>query len=212
MSAPDPLRTLKNLRGPLYTLGACGSVTAGQGGVMNLMLSFAPFVAFAVLIHLGYIEAALWAGTLVSALLLLRDRFMLGRSFKMLEIGTFVLFVALALYTQATGQSWTIPAVRLVVDAGLLMVVIVSIAVGRPFSLQYAREEAPREAWNHPSFLAQNRNISLVWAAAFVVLVLADAAMIYVPEIPRRIDIIATVLALVVAYKYTARAAKQAEN
>jgi len=180
------------------------------GNAMNLLLSFAPFFAFAALIHLGYIEAALWAGALVAGALLIRDRFVLGHSFKILEIGTLALFAALALYTGATGQTWTIPAVRLVVDGGLLVIVLVSLAAGRPFTLQYAREGAASEVWDHPRFLAVNRTLSLVWAAAFAVLTFADAAMIWVPEIPRRLDIIATVLALVGAYKFTARATERA--
>jgi hypothetical protein len=178
---------------------------------MNLLFSFAPFFAFAVLIHLGFAEAALWAGALVAGVLLLRDWLLLGGSFKILEVGTLVLFAALALYTQATGQVWTIPAARLVVDGGLLLIVLASLAAGRPFTLQYAREGASPEVREHPRFLAVNRRITLVWAAAFAVLVLADATIIYVPEIPRRLDIIATVLALVGAYKYTARATAQAE-
>ena len=179
---------------------------------MNLLLSFAPFLVFAVLIHLGYVEVALWAGAVVAGVLLLRDRLVLIRSFKILEVGTLALFAALALYTRATGQAWTIPAVRLVVDTGLLLIVLASRAAGRPFTLQYAREGAPREIWDNPRFLAINRSISFVWAAAFAVLMLADAAMVYVPEIPRRLDIIATVIALVFAYKYTAHATAQAEQ
>src|SRR6516164_5058454 len=35
---------------------------------------------------------------------------------------------------------WTLTAVRLAVDLGLLAIVLVSIAVGRPFTIQYARE------------------------------------------------------------------------
>ena len=182
------------------------------GAAMSLLLSFAPFFAFAVLIHLGYVEAALWASALVAGLLLIRDRLVLGRSLKILEIATLLLFTALALYTRATGQDWTIPAVRLVVDAGLLLIVLASLAAGQPFTLQYAREGAPAEVWDHPRFRAVNRTISLVWAAAFAVLVLADAAMLWVPEIPRRLDIIATVLALVGAYKFTARATAQASG
>lgn len=49
---------------------------------MNLLTSFAPFVAFAVLIHLGYVEGGLWGGAITAALLLLRDRLLLGRSLK----------------------------------------------------------------------------------------------------------------------------------
>lgn len=101
---------------------------------------------------------------------------------------------------------------RLVVDAGLLLIVLTSLVGGQPFTLQYAREGAPREILDYARFLAVNRSITLVWAAAFAVLVLADAAMVYVPGIPRRLDIVATILALVGAYKYTVRATERASS
>lgn len=175
---------------------------------MNLLLSFAPFVVFAVLLHLGYVEAGLWAAAATAGLLVLRDRVILGRSLKILEIGTMILFTALAAYTRITGTVWTIPAVRLVVDSGLLAIVLVSLAIGKPFTIQYARDSVPAEYWQSPRFLETNRRISMVWAAAFAVLVVADAAMTYVPAIPARLDIVATVIALVWAFKYTERASK----
>ncbi|GEL44719.1 hypothetical protein MEX01_53100 [Methylorubrum extorquens] len=178
---------------------------------MSLLTSFAPFLAFAVLIHLGFMEAALWAGAAAAAGLLLRDR-MLGRSIKIFEVGTLVLFAALAIYTQASGRAWTIPFIRLVVDEGLFLIVLASLAFGEPFTLQYARETTPPEFWGSPKFLSVNRTITLVWAGAFAVLVLADLAMVYVPAIPRRLDILATVLALVGAYIFTVRATARAED
>ena len=66
-------------------------------------------------------EPAAGQGALVAGVLLLRDRLVLGHSFKILEVGTLALFAALALYTRATGHAWTTPAVRLVVVAGLLL-------------------------------------------------------------------------------------------
>ncbi|KAB1069915.1 hypothetical protein [Methylobacterium planeticum] len=179
---------------------------------MNLLFSFAPFIVFAVLIHLGYAEAGLWAGALTAGGLLLRDRLVLGRSIKILELGTMVLFAGLAAYTSRVDHEWTIPAVRLIVDGGLLLIALFSLAIRVPFTLQYARESAPREVWSTPQFYAVNRNITAVWAGAFAVLVVADAAMIYLPEIPRRIDIIATVLALVGAYTFTVRATGRAQE
>ena len=128
---------------------------------MNLLGSFAPFLVFAVLIHLGFVEGGLWAGALTAGLLLLRDRLLFKRSLKILEVGTMVLFAGLALYTAATAHTWTIPTARLIVDAGLLAVVLFSLAVGQPFTLQYARESTPVEVWSEPAFLAVNRRITL---------------------------------------------------
>ncbi len=111
-----------------------------------------------------------------------------------------------------TGESWTIPEVRLIVVAGLLLIALPSLAVGQPFTLQYARETSPPEILSTPRFAEPNRTITLVWAAAFAVLILADAAIVSMPEIPQRLDILATVLALVGAYKFTIRATSQASR
>lgn len=170
---------------------------------MNILLSFSPFIAFAILIHLGFTEAALIAGATVSALLILRERLVLQHYMKILEVGTFVLFGGLALYTMATGQDWSIALVRLVVDGGLLIIVLVSLAVGTPFTLQYAKEATPPAIWANAEFLAANQRITLVWAAAFAVLVVCDVIMAFVPEIPHGVAVAATVGALYVAFRYT---------
>lgn len=170
---------------------------------MNLLISFAPFIAFAVLIHLGFVELALWAGAVVAAALILRERLFLHRSVKILEAGTVVLFAALALYTALTDQVWSVPLVRLVVDTGLLLIVLLSLAIGQPFTLQYAREDTPKEIWASPDFLAANRRITLVWACAFATLAIADAIMAFLPQVPHSIGVLLTVAALYAAFRFT---------
>lgn len=93
--------------------------------------------------------------------------------------------------------------VRLVVDAGLLLIVVLSIAIRRPFTLQYAREEVPQALWTSPEFIRTNDVITSVWALAFGVLVAADVVLLTMPDLPPQFGIIATVLALVGAIKFT---------
>ena len=66
--------------------------------------------------------------------------------------------------------------VRLAVDGGLLVIVLVSLAIGMPFTLQYARESVPKEFWTVPLFITTNQRITAAWAAAFAVMTAADAA------------------------------------
>jgi hypothetical protein len=170
---------------------------------MGILLAFAPFIAFAVIDRLIGSAEGLFAGFAVAAVLV-RDRLGRSRSPKVLDIGTTILFGALALYTLLANPAWSIFGVRLVVDAGLLLIVIVSLAIRQPFTLQYAREEAPQAVWTSPEFIRTNYVISAAWALAFVVLVVADLAFLYVPDLPPRVSVIATVLALVGAIKFTA--------
>jgi hypothetical protein len=112
-------------------------------------------------------------------------------SLKILELGSLLLFALLVAYTLAARPAWTVPTVRLAVDAGLLAIVLVSLAVRRPFTLQYAREQVPEQFWATPRFMAVNCAISSVWAGCFAVMVLADVAAEYVAAIPIWVDVAA---------------------
>lgn len=169
---------------------------------MGILLAFAPFVIFAVLDRVVGPTAALAAGAVASAALVARD--LAGsRDMKVLELGTFVLFSGLALYTLLNRAHWSVIGVRLCVDAGLLLIVLGSMAAGRPFSLQYAREQVSPELWNQPKFIQTNYVITGVWALAFLVVVFAELALLYVPGLPPRVGILAIILALVGAVKFT---------
>ncbi|MGE4049325.1 MAG: hypothetical protein AB7F35_31110 [Acetobacteraceae bacterium] len=169
---------------------------------MGILLAFAPFIAFAIVDRLSGPTEGLIAGAIVSAALLVRD-LVQGRAAKVLEIGTAILFGGLALYALLGQPSWSVIGVRLVVDAGLLLVVLASIALRRPFTLQYAREQVAPELWQAPEFIRTNYVITAVWALAFAVMVAAELVLLYVPDVPPRAGIIVIVLALVGAVKFT---------
>jgi hypothetical protein len=127
-----------------------------------------------------------------------------GRSTKILEIGAISLFGALAVFTTVAHWDWTLTAVLLAVDLGLLAIVLVSIGLGRPFTMQYARERVAREYWQTPLFLAVNRRITWVWAGAFAVLVIVHAVTVFF-LVPAWADGVVTLLAFLYAANFTAR-------
>ena len=170
---------------------------------MGILLAFAPFIAFAVIERFVGPTAGLLAGALVSLALIVRDVITPGRSPKTLEIGTAVLFGALALYAVFGNPSWSVIGVRLCVDAGLLAVVLVTMAIGRPFTLQYAREQVSSDLHDKPAFLRVNYVITAVWALAFAVMVAAELALLYVPDVPHPLGVLAIVAAIVGAMKFT---------
>jgi hypothetical protein len=170
---------------------------------MGILLAFAPFVVFAVVANLVGGTAGLLAGCATSAALLVRDRLKSGGEPKVLELGTTILFAGLALYAVIGDPAWSIFDVRLRVDVGLLAIVLASMAIRRPFTLQYAREKVAPEHWGNPGFVRTNYVITAAWALAFVILVAADVILVYVPSLPPRAGIAATVLALVGAVKFT---------
>lgn len=169
---------------------------------MGILLAFAPFVIFAVLDRIAGPTAALAAGAVASAALVARD-LAVSRHMKILELGTFLLFSGLALYTSMNKAHWSVIGVRLCVDAGLLLIVLGSMAARRPFSLQYAREQVAPELWERPEFIRTNYVIAAIWALAFLVMVIAELGLLYFPKLPPRVGIVVLILALIGAVKFT---------
>ena len=165
---------------------------------MGTLLGFAPFVAFALVERWLGIFPGLLAGAVVVAVLLVRARIR-GQTPKLLELGSLILFGGLAIYSAVRGPSWSIVGVRLAVDVGLLIIIVASLALRRPFTLQYAREQVPREVWAHPLFTRVNYLITAVWALALVVIVSADLIFVYLPQIPFLYGIVGTAAALIAA-------------
>jgi hypothetical protein len=170
---------------------------------METLLAFAPFIVYVVIERIAGIMPGLVSAAAVSVVLLLRDIISPSRTVRILDIGTALLFGGLAAYARFTAATWSIVAVRLRVDAGLLLIVLASIIVCRPFTLQYARERVARELWDSPEFVRTNYVITAAWAGAFAVMVAADLVMLYVPTLPRWVGIAATVAALYGAFSFT---------
>ncbi len=169
---------------------------------MGILLSLTPFIVFFVLMRTVSPLAGLAAAFAVSVLLGIRQ-WRRGESVKVLEVGSLALFGALLLYTLIAASDWTVATARLAVDGGLLAMVLISLAIDMPFTLQYARESVPKELWTSPIFMTTNRRITAVWAAAFAVMTAADAAAHYVEAVPLWIDVAASVIVFVAAVWFT---------
>jgi hypothetical protein len=169
---------------------------------MGILLAFAPFFVFVIIERTIGITTGLMAAAAVALILFLKD-VLTRKEIKVLDAGTLVLFGGLALYARTAHPDWSVIAVRLRVDIGLLLIVLASIALRKPFTMQYAREQVAQEFWSSPEFLRINNVITAAWAAAFAIMVAAEAALLYVPAVPRRIGILVTVLAIVAAIKFT---------
>jgi hypothetical protein len=150
------------------------------------------------------VEGALWIAAAIAVLVAGLGWARAG-SPKVLEIGSVVVFTAVAGFAAVSHWSWTLIAVRLAVDCGLLLIVVFSLAIDRPFTLQYAREQTPPEVWNTPLFLAVNRRVTWVWATALAALVASHAAVVFVPRTPGWVDAAVTVAALFGATRFTVR-------
>jgi hypothetical protein len=150
---------------------------------MMIFLILAPYGAFAALMLVTSAAVSLFASAAICLLVVAND-ILHGRSIKMLGAGSAVLFAALGGYITLVDSSWGSSAVKLTIDAGMLAISLLSLAIRRPFTLQYAREVVDAETAVLPGFRRVNYILSAAWTVAFLLMMIANALMIYVPGLP----------------------------
>src|ERR1700710_3050319 len=147
---------------------------------MTIFLILAPFAAFALLMLVASAAISLFAGAAIAAAIIGYEVSQ-GRSVKMLAAGAVIMFSTLGGYISLIDSDWSATEVRLAVDIGTLAIALISIALRAPFTLQYAREVVDAETMKMPGFMRANYIITWAWTGAFVLMLIANLTMIYMP-------------------------------
>ena len=150
---------------------------------MTIFLILAPYGAFATLMLVSSAAVSLFASATICLMVMAYDA-VRGRSIKMLGAGSVILFAALGAYLTLVDASLSSSAVKLTVDAGVFAISLTSIAFRFPFTLQYAREVVDAETAKLPGFTKANYVITSAWTGAFLLMMIANVLMIYVPDLP----------------------------
>jgi hypothetical protein len=170
---------------------------------MNLVLGFVPFILFVVLMRVST-DLALWIAFAAAFTLGMRS-FLDTRVLKTLDAGNTGLFGLLAIYKGFVQPGLSFGAVLLAVDGGLLTIVIASLLLHEPFTLQYAREQVTPEQWQTPLFLRTNYVVTGVWVVALALMTGADAAATFASAISVTSAMAAGFVALTVALTFSLR-------
>ena len=132
--------------------------------MLRLVIGFLPWIILAVLGNHWFVLALLLA---LGAAAVTTIRQVLNRSLKILDTATlaFFLFVVIGVI----GFRWMILATYMAFLVNITLTAIAwgSLLAGRPFTLQYAREQVAPEFWQSPVFIRVNQYITAVWGLAF---------------------------------------------
>ena len=150
---------------------------------MTIFLILAPYGAFASLMLVATATESLVAAVFVSLGTVALD-VVRGRSLKILPIGTAILFAAVAGYLHLVDPSLSGKAVKLAVDVGVFTISFGSMLLRYPFTMQYALEALPAEMAAMPGFMRANYIITGVWTASTLLMMLTNAAILYIPSLP----------------------------
>ncbi|WP_185921552.1 hypothetical protein [Streptomyces sp. WAC06614] len=177
----------------------------------NPVVGMAPWILFSLLVGPGRFELAVGLALACAVVLVVAGRVVhRGSSWKLLEIADVVFFAVLAVVgalASAGTLRWLETYAGELASITLAVIAFGSIAIGVPFTLQYAKEQVDPVYWNTPLFLRTNRVITAVWGLAFLVSAAAGAYGDLVLRDPDNAwtSWIIPILAIVAALKFTAR-------
>lgn len=150
---------------------------------MTLFLIIAPFGAFGLLMLLTSASVSLFVGAAIALGQIAVDA-VRGRTVKLFTASTVIILGSLGAYLEVMQNPWSDLTVRLAVDGGVIAVALLSLAIRQPFTLQYAREMVEPELLSQPGFVKANYVLTWVWTGAFALMLLANAFLIYSPNLP----------------------------
>jgi hypothetical protein len=165
---------------------------------MSIFIGFLPWIVYWVLSGHNNFQVA--AAASAAAVIFLNFRHVRKQTIKILDIGTLLFFVFLTVVAFTSEAHWIDTHASPLSNAALFLIVLVSILIRKPFTLQYAREQVDPKFWNSPGFYATNLVISWVWCVTFAIITVTSYIALNHPSL---IDRVIHILAFVGAIRFT---------
>jgi len=136
-----------------------------------IFLSFVPWIAFSIAAHTTSLPVAALIG--LGLALIANVPNLIRRRPKLLDLAGVGFFVILAVVSFVFPElDWLGQWSGALGNGAIALIILFSMAIGVPFTIQYAREQAPAEVWQTPQFYATCLAIS--WFAAMLVVTLGS--------------------------------------
>ena len=129
----------------------------------SLILGFLPWLLFLFLS--GKTLASLERATIISLVTCLVLGYRELRQGFILQWGTLLFFSFCVITINLFHLTWVAIYMDLLSNSALALVMWLTLLLGRPFVLQYARRDLPKERWNDPGFIRGCRVLTIFWAS-----------------------------------------------
>lgn len=142
--------------------------------ILSILFGFLPWIAFGAIS--GPSAGRLNTAIVVALLLVVLTGFrQLWKGF-ILTWGSLLFFACGLIIVVIWKNPWVIGHLDILAHATLALIAWISIAVRKPFVLQYARETVPAERQAAPLFYMICRNLSIMWGVVFLLNTLMSIA------------------------------------
>lgn len=145
--------------------------------MLKILLGFFPWILYFILLGKVSDNIAISA-VVVSGTVL--DFSELKKGF-VLPWATLIYFLLLLGCVQLFPTSFPVLNPSISANCALALIAWGSLAINKPFTLQYAREQVEKKYWLSPGFIFVNRVITVVWALSFSLSIGLGMGREYIP-------------------------------
>jgi hypothetical protein len=173
-------------------------------GFIPLLLSFAPWLSFKLILLLPLFEPLTMVkiGIIVATVICLYQC-MTGLHKGAIMWGSIIFFCTSTVMVVFLTNMWYLKYLGVLASATLCGLTWISILVRNPFTLAYAKAKVDPVYWNAPGFIRKNYKITAAWGIAFTFNVITAVVKLYNPHIPGYVFEIADDAAMLLAIFYT---------
>ena len=138
-----------------------------------LLLSFSPWIIFGILAGMENIQigTALLIALVAAVVVNYSDL----KQWFILPWVTLVFFLLVTLIVLVLQLEQIVPYLGILSNSVLTGIAFVSLGVGMPFTLQYAKKEVPEEWWEDPLFIRINLVLTAFWGFLFLISLIISA-------------------------------------
>jgi hypothetical protein len=138
-----------------------------------MLLGFAPWIVYWVLVGNAPFTTAVLVALAVAVLSFVIGR-LTGKPGRTLEIGAVGTFLVLTILTFAMSQSFMERWMQPLSNAGIFLVALIGVLVGKPFVREFAEVDQPPEVVKSEMFGRITTTLTWIWVAAFAGMTLSS--------------------------------------
>ncbi|MFC1576341.1 hypothetical protein ACFL3J_01575 [Candidatus Omnitrophota bacterium] len=135
--------------------------------LLKFLLGFMPWILFLFLS--GHTLASLERSIVICLLASLIFNFRDLRKGFILQWGTFIFFSGSAILVNLMQVPLIARNMGIIASAFLASIIWLTVLIGKPFTLQYARAERPKELWNNPELIRRCRFVAVIWGILLLI-------------------------------------------
>lgn len=141
---------------------------------MSILLGFAPWIVYWVLVGNVPFHTAVLVAFAIAVLSFVIGR-VRGAPGRTLEIGAIATFLVLTVLTFTLSQSFMEQWMQPLSNAGIFLVALTGVLVGKPFVREFAEVDQPKEVVESDMFKRITGVLTWIWVAAFAGMTVSSA-------------------------------------